>query len=435
MKSIFAAALTLVLCQPVLADTLAAAIASDYTYLEQLYRHLHRNPELSFQEVNTAARIATELRQAGFEVTEKVGGHGIVAVLKNGVGPTVLVRTDLDALPVEEQTDLPYASATTAVDDQGKNVPVMHACGHDIHMTSLVGTARRLSVMRNRWAGTLVMIGQPAEERVQGAQAMLQDGLFTRFPKPDYNLALHVAATMAAGEVGMTEGYALANVDSVDIAVQGVGGHGAYPHTTKDPIVLAAHIIVALQTLVARDISPLESGVVTVGSIHAGTKHNIIPDAAHLQITVRSYTDDVREKLLGGIRRIARGEAIALGLPEDKMPEVTIPESTPATHNDPALTKRIFAALETALGEHRVHTLPPVMGAEDFALYGRTEDRIPSLMFWLGAAKADAAQAYAEGRSKLPSLHSPFFAPDPEPTIKGGVEAMTTAVLSLLGKD
>jgi hippurate hydrolase len=277
-------------------------------------------------------------------------------------------------------------------------------------------------------------VGQPAEERVLGAVAMIEDGLFEKFPRPDYNIALHVNATLEAGTVGMVDGYALANVDSVDIAVKGIGGHGAYPHTTKDPIVLASHIVVALQTLVSRETSPLESAVVTVGSIHAGTKHNIISDGAHLQITVRSYKDDVRDNILNGIKRIARAQAVSFGLPEDKMPVVTIGESTPATYNDPRLTERVFTSLSDKLGSDRVQKVSPVMGAEDFAHFGRVEPKIPSLIFWLGGVSKEDVQLAREGKKKLPSLHSPFFAPDREATLKGGVEAMTEAVLELLGK-
>jgi len=418
--------------QAAFASDFNAAVEKDYAYLDALYQHLHSNPEISFQEEKTAARIAHELRSIGFDVTEKVGGHGVVAILKNGDGPTVLVRTDLDGLPVREQTGLAFASKATTVDDSGKTVPTMHACGHDVHMTSFVGTARRLTAMQDRWQGTLVMIGQPAEEKVGGAKAMLADGLFTRFPRPDYNIALHVSASMAAGDIGMASGYALANVDSVDIEVKGVGGHGAYPHTTKDPVVLASQIVVALQTLVSREISPLEPAVVTVGSFHAGTKHNIISDGAHLQLTVRSYSGEVRKNLLEGIKRIAHAQAASMGVPEEKWPVVSYSESTPATYNDPGLTTRIQTALTARFGGEHVHMLKPVMGAEDFAYYGRVEPKIPSLMFWLGAAKADDVAAAKRGDIKLPSLHSPFFAPDREDTLKQGVIAMTSAVLELM---
>jgi len=422
----------LFITQAAFGTDLGTAVDKDYAYLDALYQHLHSNPEISFQEEKTSARIAHELSIVGFTVTENVGGYGVVAVLKNGDGPTVLVRTDMDGLPVHEQTGLSFASTVTTVDDSGKTVPAMHACGHDVHMTSFVGTARRLAAMQDKWHGTLVMIGQPAEERVGGAKAMLADGLFTRFPRPDYNIALHVSATMPAGDIGVASGFALANVDSVDIEVKGIGGHGAYPHTTKDPVLLASQIVVALQTLVSRETSPLEPAVVTVGSFHAGTKHNIISDSAHLQLTVRSYADDVRKNLLEGIKRIAKAQAASYGLPEDKWPEVTYSEGTPATYNDPGLTSRIQAALTAKLGEDHVHTLAPVMGAEDFAFYGRDEPKIPSLMFWLGAAKSEDVAAAKRGEIRLPSLHSPFFVPDRENTLKQGVTAMTSAVLELM---
>ncbi|UTW57861.1 amidohydrolase [Kordiimonas sp. SCSIO 12603] len=416
------------------ADDVSSAVQKDYSYLDSLYKHLHSNPELSFKEFNTAERIAKELREIGFEVTEKVGRVGVVGVLKNGDGPTVLVRTDLDALPVTEQTGFSFASKAMGVNEAGDTVGVMHACGHDIHMTSFIGTARQLARLKDQWKGTLVFIGQPAEETVGGAQAMLEDGLFERFPKPDYNIALHVSSAMASGTVGMTQGFALANVNSVDIAIKGIGGHGAYPHTTKDPIVLGAQIVTALQTLVSRETSPLDSGVVTVGSFHSGTKHNIISDGAHLQLTVRSYTDEVRENLLTGIKRIAEAQAMSIGLPEDLWPEVTYSQGTPATYNEPDFTGKIHAAMTKKFGEDRVIWSSPVMGAEDFAYYGRTEDRIPSLMFWVGAADPEDVKAANEGKKKLPSLHSPFFKPDYQATITQGVEAMTLAVMDIMAE-
>lgn len=429
MSSVLAGALLGVMSQAVTALPLNQA---ETDYLNALYLHFHRNPELSFQEEHTSARLASELEQAGFEVTVNVGGYGIVAVLKNGEGPTVLVRADMDGLPVKEQTGVPYASDALGKNDAGLDVPVMHACGHDIHMTSLVGTARKLVAERKNWSGTLVLVGQPAEERVGGAKAMLEDGLFERFPRPDYNLALHTNAVLPAGVVGLTSGFALANVDSVDIAVRGVGGHGAYPHTTKDPIVLASHIVVALQTLVSRETSPLDAGVVTVGSIHSGTKHNIISNSAHLQLTVRSYSDDVRENLLSGIKRVAEGQAYAFGLPESLWPEVTYSEPTPSTFNDPDLSERALKALRASLGKENVRELTPVMGAEDFSYFGRTDPKIPSLIFWLGAVEPEKATAAANGEQALPSLHSPFFAPDYVPTLQTGVDAMTTIVLDLM---
>ncbi|MBO6505717.1 MAG: amidohydrolase [Kordiimonadaceae bacterium] len=409
-----------------------AQAQDDYDYLEALYLHLHQNPELSFHEENTAARLALELRNTGYEVTENVGGHGLVAVLKNGEGPTLLIRADMDGLPVKEQTGLPYASQAKGFNDAGDEVSVMHACGHDVHMTSLVGTARAMAADRSGWSGTLVLIGQPAEERVGGAKAMLADGLYERFPKPDFNIALHTSASLPAGQVGLTAGYALANVDSVDIAIKGIGGHGAYPHTTKDPVVLASQIVIALQTLVSRETSPLESAVVTVGSIHSGTKHNIISSSAHLQLTVRSYTDEVRANLLSGIKRIAEAQAHSIGLPEELWPEVTYSEATPSTYNNPVLARRVADVLKDELGSDNVKELTPVMGAEDFAYFGRTEDNIPSVIYWLGAVSEADAELAAAGEKKLPSLHSPFFAPDREPTLKTGTRSLTAVAKSLL---
>jgi len=411
---------------------LKTAIEQDYAYLESLYHYLHRNPELSFHEEATAARLVAELQQAGFRVTPGVGGYGLVGVLKNGSGPTVMLRTDLYGLPVEEKTGLPYASRRQVTDDLGKTVHTMHACGHDIHMTVFTGTARRLSEMRQDWRGTLVMIGQPAEERGAGARAMLADGLYQRFPRPDYVLGLHVKAGFPAGQLAYTEGYAMANVDSVDIRLFGVGGHGAYPHTTKDPVVLAAQVINALQTLVSREIPPIEAGVVTVGSIHGGTKHNIIPDRVDLQLTVRSYSDATRRTLLDGIERVARGEAEALGFPAEKMPQVRVrDEYTPALYNDPELARRLVEVLKARFGEDRVRAVPPVMGGEDFSQYGRVEPRVPTFYYWLGAVDPAAVTAARESGESLPSLHSAYFAPLPGPTLRTGVEAMTAAALAL----
>lgn len=405
--------------------------------LVKLYEHFHAHPELSFQEEKTAARLAEELRAIGLEVTTNVGGHGVVGVLKNGPGPTLLIRTDLDALPVKEQTGLPYASQARSTDDKGNEVPVMHACGHDVHITALIGTARLLKELSGvgMWKGTLVFIGQPAEERGGGAKAMLEDGLFTRFPKPDYCLALHVSADMAAGTVGYTSGYALANVDSVDITVRGVGGHGAFPHATRDPIVLASQIVLALQTIVSRETAPSEPAVVTVGSIHGGTKHNIIPDEVKLQLTLRSYTDEVREKTIEAVKRIARAQALSAGVPEDRLPIVTLSdEFTPATYNDPALTWMLSGAFKKGFGDINVIERKPVMGGEDFSQYGRTEDKIPICMFWVGAVKPAVFEESQKTGKPLPSLHSPFFAPDADLTLRTAVAAMTEAVLRIAGK-
>lgn len=418
-----------------LRETVRSRVNQEYPALFELYKHLHANPELSFHEEKTAVRVAEELKRSGYEVTTGIGKHGVVAVLKNGSGPTVLVRSDLDGLPVKEQTGLSYASTVTTKDDGGKEVSVMHACGHDIHMSCLVGVARVLKELKEHWHGTLVLIGQPAEERGGGARRMLADGLFTRFPRPDFCVALHDDSSLAAGAVGYTEGYALANVDSVDIVVRGVGGHGAYPHATKDPIVLASEIVVALQTIVSREIAPGEPAVVTVGSIHGGSKHNIIPDEVHLQLTLRSYTDAVRQQTIAAVKRITHGLAVAAGLPEDRMPIVTLEDDfTPATYNNPELTLRLAGVFKSWLGADKVVRKKPVMGGEDFSEYGRTEHKIPICIFMVGAVSPDAvAESVRTGKS-LPSLHSPLFAPVPEPTIKTGVTAMTATVLELMGQ-
>ncbi|WP_375766219.1 amidohydrolase [Archangium gephyra] len=401
-----------------------------YPELDALYRDLHQNPELSHQEEKTAGKLAERLRTLGFEVTQKVGGHGVVAVLRNGKGPTVLLRTDMDALPVEEKTGLPYASKVMAKDDTGQGVPVMHACGHDVHMTVWVGTATLLARTKDRWRGTLVMVGQPAEERGNGARGMLQDGLYKRFPKPDFAVALHNSASAVSGSIEYVSGYALANVDSVDITLHGKGGHGAYPHTTVDPIVLAARTILSLQTLVSREKSPLEPAVVTVGSIHGGTKHNIIPDEVKLQLTVRSYKPEVRKQLLAGIERVVNAEATAAGAP--RKPEVSVSEGTPATYNDPELTKRLIGAVTRVLGKDNIREATPVMGGEDFSEYGLAG--VPAVMLWLGTVEPKRhAEAKAAGET-LPSLHSPLFAPDRERTLRTGVTALTTSALELLGK-
>ncbi len=401
-----------------------------YPEMEKLYVDLHQSPELSLHEEKTAAKLAERLRALGFEVTTGVGKTGLVGVLKNGKGPTVLVRTDLDGLPVEEKTGVPYASKATTTDDSGATVSVMHACGHDIHMTSWIGAATLLSRSKDRWRGTLVMVGQPAEEKGGGARLMLADGLYTRFPRPDFALAIHDDASMLAGKVGAVPGFALANVDSVDVTIFGKGGHGAYPHTTVDPIVIAARTVVALQTIVGRENNPLDPAVVTVGSIHGGTKHNIIPDEVKLQLTVRSYKDDVRKRLLAAIERIAKAESAAAGAP--KAPEVKVSEGTPATFNDPAVTKRVADAVARGIGASRMEEKAPVMGGEDFSEYGRAG--VPATILWVGAVSAKKFEAAKASGASLPSLHSSEFAPDPEPTIKTGISTLTLGALELLGR-
>jgi len=416
-------------------DTLKNAIDEDYPYIHKLYTHLHSHPELSFHEQKTAKRLVKELHETGFKVTEGVGGYGLVALMRNGEGPTVMIRTDMDALPIKEKTALPYASTQYHQGDDGHTVPIMHACGHDIHMSLFVGTARRMAAMKERWSGTLMMIAQPAEEWGTGARLMLEDGLFERFMRPDYNLALHVYPELPSGTVAVVPGYSFANVDSVDISVYGLGGHGAYPHSAKDPVVLASQIVIALQTIVSREVSPLEAAVVTVGSIHGGEKHNVIPEYVKLQLTVRSYTDETRKKVLDAIKRITRNQARSFGIPEDKLPQVHIKKPyTPAVYNDPTLSKRIQEHFKKTLGSERVKSIRPAMGGEDFALYGRVEPRIPSLMFRLGAAEPTVYARAKQEDILLPPLHSPYFAPPPEATIKTGIEAMTEAALLLLKK-
>ncbi len=403
--------------------------------LEDLYRYFHTHPELSYHETETSARIAAELKAAGFDVITGVGGTGLVAIIRNGEGPTVLVRTELDALPVEERTGLPYASKVRVKDDNGNDVGVMHACGHDIHMTVFIGTARALSKSRDGWHGTLIMIAQPAEERGGGARAMLKDGLFTRFPRPDFNLALHTDAALETGKIGYHTGFVMASVDSVDVTIRGAGGHGAYPHLTKDPVVIAAETVLALQTIVSRETRPLDPAVVTVGSIHGGSKHNIIPDEVKLQITVRSYSPQVREHILAAIPRICNGIAMAAGVPADRMPIVkTEDEYTPSTFNNPALVTRLVEVWQAKLGALNVVERDPEMGGEDFSEYGLAEPKIPSFLFRLGTIDKARLEAAKQAGKNLPSLHSSEYWPVPQPTIDTGIAAMTAAVRELLRK-
>jgi hippurate hydrolase len=406
-------------------------IDREYANLEALYKHLHTHPELSLREEQTAARMAKELRALGFDVTEKVGGFGVVGVLRNGKGPTVLVRTDMDALPVTEKTGLPYASKERVRDKDGNEVGVMHACGHDMHMTCWAGTARVLAATKDRWQGTLLFIAQPAEEIGTGARLMLEAGLFKRFPKPDYCLALHADGRHAHGHIAYTVGLALANVDSVDVLVRGRGGHGSAPHTTVDPVVLAARIVLDLQTIVSRETNPTDPVVVTVGSIHGGTKHNIIPNEVRLQLTVRTTKDSTRKQTLEAIERICKAAAQGARAPEPVV-RVDPGEFTPAMYNDPALARKTVAVFREVFGEEKVHERPPVMGGEDFSRYGR--EGIPIFMFWLGTVPPEKVkEAQASGR-ELPSLHSDVYYPVPEPSIRTGVLGMSLAVLNLVGK-
>ncbi|MGI8942952.1 MAG: amidohydrolase [Qipengyuania sp.] len=429
-----AAVLALGIAAPAQAEALRDAVAADMPGLMELYRDLHAHPELSFEEHETAAKLAERMRSLGFEVTEKVGKTGVVSVMRNGDGPTVLLRADMDGLPVVEQTGLPFASEVTATPASGVRTGVMHACGHDTHMAGFIGAAQLLAERRDEWQGTLVMILQPAEELGLGALAMLADGLYTRFPKPDYAIAFHDAAQFPAGMIGYSPGYALANVDSVDITVKGVGGHGAYPHTAKDPVVLGSAIVMKLQTLVSRESSPLDPAVITVGSFHSGAKHNIISDQAKLQITVRSYSDESRKLLLDGIKRIARGEAISAGLPEELWPEVTVEDPyTPSTYNDPGFTDTVMAGFRQRFGEDRVMQVPSVMGGEDFSQFKRAApDDVQSLIFWIGGVPQGQWEKAQAGETALPSLHSPFWAPDAEKVIATGAEALASAALDLM---
>ncbi len=425
-------------------DKLDDTIDHELPSLVSTYLALHAAPELSHREEKTAAFLAGALRKLGFEVTEHVGkyekpdwqGHGIIAVMKSGNGPTVLVRSDMDALPVEEQTGLPYASHVRAKNDAGQDVGVMHACGHDIHITSLIGVARTLSQMKDSWHGTLVLVGQPAEETIDGARAMLADGLYSRIPRPDYALALHDSADLEAGKIGYTPGYAMASATAVDVIIRGRGAHGSQPEVSKDPIVLAAEFIMAIQTIVSRENSPLDPAVVTVGSIHGGTRYNIIPDDVHLQLTIRTYKEPVRQRILASLDRIAKGIALAVGVPEDRAPtvEASKTEVTPAMYNDPALTARVVAAMRKRLGAEKVVELPSVMGSEDFGAFGLEGHKIPTFLLRVGAIDADRLAASQKSGVPLPSLHSSLFWPVPEPTIRTGVKAMTLAVLELMGK-
>ncbi len=391
-----------------------------------LYKELHATPELSFEEKKTAAKMATAVREMGFEVTEHVGGHGVVGVLKNGEGPTLLLRADMDALPVVEETGLPYASQVRTTDERGVTVGVMHACGHDLHMTMMLATLDYLATHRAAWQGTLVAIFQPAEERGAGAQAMIADGLLKKFSRPDYALALHVAADRPAGKLGIGSGYTQANVDSVDITIRGRGGHGAWPHQTIDPVVIAAKLVLDLQTIVSREIKPTEPAVITVGSIHGGTKHNIIGDECKLQLTVRTYSDETRAHIAEAIRRKAIAAAASAGAP---VPEVQQSEGTPSLYNDPELTERLRPILGKALGEENVEVQEPSMGGEDFGRYGRAG--IPIQMMSVGSVAQERLDEY-KSKGGAPSLHSSQYYPDIEPTLRTGVTTLTSAAEDLL---
>jgi len=415
-----------------LVNEVKSTLAEEYESLDALYKHFHSHPELSLNEKETAARLGQELRAAGFVVTEKVGGNGVVAVLKNGAGRTIMVRADMDALPIAESTGLPYASKVRAVDHNGRQVGVMHACGHDVNMTCLVGTARVLSAMKDKWQGTLVLVGQPAEEIGAGSRMMLADGLFQRFPRPDFCLATHCDARYAHGHVNYRAGQMQSNVDSVDITVLGKGGHGAAPHTTIDPVVLAARIVLDLQTIVSREVNPLDPAVVTVGSIHGGTKHNIIPSEVKLQLTVRTTTDKVRKQVLEAIRRIAGAAAMSARAPEPVV-KVDVDQFTPSLVNDLDLTDRTVTLFRNLLGKDFVHERPMSLGGEDFSRYIRAG--VPGFYYFLGSASPDRVAEAREGGRPLAKTHTDKYFPIFEPTIKTGVLTMTAAVLNLVDKN
>jgi hippurate hydrolase len=406
-----------------------------YPSLDELYKHLHQNPELSLQEEKTAQNMASGLRKAGFDVIENIGGYGVAGIFKNGNGPTLLIRTDMDALPLEEKTGLPYASNAKSINAAGNEVNIMHACGHDIHMTVFIGTARALVQHKNKWKGTLVMVAQPAEENGLGADKMFKDGLYQKIPTPDYAIALHDNAFLPAGKMGFREGPFMASVDMVDLTVYGEGGHGAAPHTTIDPVVLSAQMVLAFQTIVSREINPIDPAVVTVGSIHGGTVHNIIPDEVKLQLTLRSYSRKVRDQSIAALHRISRNIALSANLPENRLPVISIREpSTPATVNDLELTQRLVGLFRKDFGAENVVEMPPYMVGEDFSRYGMQEEKVPIFMFWLGAIDPEKVKQAEQSGEQLPSLHSPYFAPLPEPTIKTGVKAMYSAALELFKK-
>ncbi len=413
----------------------APAIKEDYDRsLGALWDYFHRNPELSFKEVNTAARMAKELRAVpGMMVTEKVGGTGVVGVLKNGDGPVVMLRADMDGLPLQERSGLPNASKARQVGIDGLEMPVMHACGHDVHITSMVGTARQLAALKSRWKGTVVFVVQPAEERVGGASAMVKDGLYTRFPKPNYALAFHIAANMPTGKVAASEGIQYSSADSVDIKVFGVGTHGASPNLGRDPIYIASEIVVGLQSIISREKGPLDPGVITVGAFHGGTKHNIIPEQANLQVTVRANSRETRNMFIDAIRRVAVNTARAHGVAEDRLPEVTVSETTPVTINDGPLARRLNAVLSQQLGSDAVIPFEQTnMGAEDFSYFVDPAYNIPGYYFAVGGSNPAWIEAASRGGPPVAGHHSPLFKIDPEPSVRLGTEAMVAATLDLL---
>ena len=407
-------------------ESLAIIIEEDIDFLLSFYEQLHQNPEISLEEEKTSANLAKELLANGFEVTENFGGYGIVGILKNGEGPLILYRTDMDALPMYEKTELPYASEVE-IDYNGLKTGTMHSCGHDMHMTTWIGTAMAMAKMKDQWSGTLMMIGQPAEEIGMGAKMMLEAGLYDKFGVPDFGIGLHCSPTIKAGQIGLREGYTMATTESVDIYVKGVGAHGASPHMSIDPVVLASMMVMDLQTIVSRNLKPTESAVITVGAIHGGTKHNIIPDEVRLQLTIRTFKEDVRKMVHERIAEVARGVAIAAGLPEDMMPDVVISDgSTPANYNDPELVEQVIRSAASAIGSENVIDAEPEMVGEDFSRYGNTDEDVPTVLYWLGTV---TEEQISEG--DLPGLHSPYYHPSAAKTIQTGVAATSQTLVDL----
>ena len=427
----------LILLSPLASSTtLELKLDKTMPAIEKFYLDLHQSPELSYHEQETGEKLATKLRALGYEVTDNVGGFGVVGLYKNGDGPTIMIRTDTDGLPIIEQTGKSYASTVTVINDEGANVGVMHGCGHDIHMSSFIGTAQQLMLHKDAWQGTLMMVAQPAEEVGGGAKAMLKEGLFSKYPTPDHVIALHVSASVPAGQVSMKNEYTMASVDSVDITVKGKGGHGAYPHMTIDPVVIASRIVLALQTITSRELSPLEPSVITVGSIHGGAKHNVISNEVKLQLTLRSYNPKIREQQIAAIKRITKGIALSAGLDESLIPAVYVheDESIPSTYNDPAQTNIVRNAISSAIGQSNVLETEAVMAGEDFGLYGRTDKNIPITLFWLGGVEQAKYQAAQTSGATLPSLHSSKFAPDYKVAIPTGITAMSNAAVALFNQ-
>ena len=421
-----------------LQKSLESFLADETDDLTAFYKGLHQNPELSLEEKNTSKKLAAELKELGFEVTENFGGYGVVGIFKNGDGPKILYRTDMDALPVEEKTGLEYASTYKTPNpwDNNNETFTMHACGHDMHMTVWTGVARAMVEMKDQWKGTLMMIGQPAEEIGQGARLMLEAGLYEKFSVPDFGLALHASPTIANGKVGMDEGYSMAAVESVDINIYGYGAHGASPHMSVDPVVLASMIVMDLQTIVSRNLKPIDDAVITVGSMHGGTKHNIIPDEVKLQLTIRTYTQEVRDLIHRRIKEICDGVAMAAGMPEELYPRVSkLDQFTPANYNHPGLIERIRQSSVKAIGAENVESAEPQMVGEDFSRYGSTDEKVPTVLFWLGTVPDDRMKAEAEDGYRLPALHSPFYYPEPKPSIQTGVKVVSTALIDLFGND